>query len=92
MRFNARGLDGLLDGKAPGPPSKLNDAQSPSQTTSCGAYVRERQRPVRTDARLRSHYKLLALRVHARLIYSFRPTKIRGARTKLPHTLAANHS
>jgi transposase len=27
MRFNARGPDGLLDGKAPGQPSKLNDAQ-----------------------------------------------------------------
>jgi transposase len=27
MRFNARGPDGLLDGKAPGRPSKLNDAQ-----------------------------------------------------------------
>ncbi|WP_436438938.1 helix-turn-helix domain-containing protein, partial [Enterococcus faecium] len=26
-RFNARGLDGLLDGKAPGPRSRLNDAQ-----------------------------------------------------------------
>src|ERR1700735_2531518 len=27
MRFNAHGPDGLLDGKAPGQPSKLNDAQ-----------------------------------------------------------------
>jgi transposase len=27
MRFNARGPDGLLDGKAPGQPSKLDDAQ-----------------------------------------------------------------
>ena len=27
LRFNARGADGLLDGKAPGRPSKLNDAQ-----------------------------------------------------------------
>src|ERR1700688_4799801 len=27
MRFNARGPDGLLDGKAPGQPSKLNDGQ-----------------------------------------------------------------
>src|ERR1700722_15518075 len=27
VRFNARGPDGLLDGKAPGQPSKLNDAQ-----------------------------------------------------------------
>jgi transposase len=27
LRFNARGPDGLLDGKAPGQPSKLNDAQ-----------------------------------------------------------------
>jgi len=27
MRFNARGPDGLLDGKAPGKPSILNDAQ-----------------------------------------------------------------
>ena len=27
MRFNARGPDGLLDGKAPGQPSKLNNAQ-----------------------------------------------------------------
>jgi len=26
LRFNARGPDGLLDGKAPGQPSKLNDA------------------------------------------------------------------
>lgn len=27
VRFNARGPDGLLDGKAPGKPSRLNDAQ-----------------------------------------------------------------
>jgi len=27
LRFNARGPDGLLDGKSPGQPSKLNDAQ-----------------------------------------------------------------
>ena len=27
LRFNARGPDGLLDGKPPGQPSKLNDAQ-----------------------------------------------------------------
>ena len=27
LRFNAKGPDGLLDGKAPGQPSKLNDAQ-----------------------------------------------------------------
>lgn len=27
LRFNARGPDGLLDGKAPGPRSRLNDAQ-----------------------------------------------------------------
>jgi transposase len=27
IRFNARGPDGLLDGKAPGPRSRLNDAQ-----------------------------------------------------------------
>ena len=27
LRFNARGPDGLLNGKAPGQPSKLNDAQ-----------------------------------------------------------------
>src|SRR5262245_18857786 len=27
LRFNARGPGGLLDGKAPGQPSKLNDAQ-----------------------------------------------------------------
>jgi transposase len=27
LRFNARGPDGLLDGKAPGRPSKLKDAQ-----------------------------------------------------------------
>ena len=27
VRFNARGPDGLLDGKAPGPPSRLNEAQ-----------------------------------------------------------------
>ena len=27
VRFNARGPDGLLDGKAPGQPSKLDDAQ-----------------------------------------------------------------
>ena len=27
MRFNARGPDGLLDGKAPGRPSKLDDGQ-----------------------------------------------------------------
>ena len=27
LRFNARGPDGLVDGKAPGQPSKLNDAQ-----------------------------------------------------------------
>ena len=30
MRFNARGPDGLLDGKAPGQPSKLDDAQRQS--------------------------------------------------------------
>src|SRR5664280_2735931 len=27
LRFNARGPDGLLDGKPPGQPSKLNDGQ-----------------------------------------------------------------
>ena len=27
LRFNARGPDGLIDGKAPGKPSRLNDAQ-----------------------------------------------------------------
>ncbi len=27
IRFNARGPDGLLDGKAPGPRSRLNDTQ-----------------------------------------------------------------
>jgi len=27
LRFNARGPDGLLDGKSPGQPCKLNDAQ-----------------------------------------------------------------
>jgi transposase len=27
LRFNARGPDGLIDGKAPGKPPKLNDAQ-----------------------------------------------------------------
>ncbi|MFZ3584834.1 helix-turn-helix domain-containing protein, partial [Loktanella sp. DJP18] len=27
MRFNARGPDALIDGKPPGPRSKLNDAQ-----------------------------------------------------------------
>src|SRR5208282_1786788 len=27
LRFNARGPEGLLDGKSPGQPSKLNDAQ-----------------------------------------------------------------
>src|SRR5476649_2686799 len=27
VRFNARGADGLLNGKSPGQPSKLNDAQ-----------------------------------------------------------------
>jgi putative transposase len=27
LRFNARGPDGLLDGKSPGQPSKLNDGQ-----------------------------------------------------------------
>src|ERR1700735_1053129 len=27
LRFNARGPDGLLDGKSPGKPPKLNDAQ-----------------------------------------------------------------
>ena len=27
LRFNARGPDGLLDGKSPGRPSRLNDAQ-----------------------------------------------------------------
>jgi transposase len=27
LRFNARGPDGLLNGKAPGQPSKLNDIQ-----------------------------------------------------------------
>ena len=28
LRFNARGPDGLLNGKAPGQPSKLNDAHA----------------------------------------------------------------
>ena len=27
LRFNAKGPDGLVDGKAPGQPAKLNDAQ-----------------------------------------------------------------
>src|ERR1700674_174335 len=27
LRFNARGPDGLLDGKSPGQPSRLNDGQ-----------------------------------------------------------------
>src|ERR1019366_9370887 len=27
LRFNARGADGLLNGKSPGQPSKLNDVQ-----------------------------------------------------------------
>ena len=27
LRFNARGSDGLLDGKSPGQPSRLNDPQ-----------------------------------------------------------------
>ncbi len=27
LRFNARGPDGLIDGKAPGKPSQLNDEQ-----------------------------------------------------------------
>ncbi len=27
LRFNARGSDGLIDGKSPGQPSRLNDAQ-----------------------------------------------------------------
>jgi transposase len=27
LKFNARGPDGLIDGKAPGKPSRLNDAQ-----------------------------------------------------------------
>ena len=27
LRFNVRGPDGLLDGKSPGQPSKLNDVQ-----------------------------------------------------------------
>ena len=27
LRFNAKGPDGLVDGKAPGQPPKLNDAQ-----------------------------------------------------------------
>ena len=27
LRFNAKGPDGLIDGKAPGQPSKLNDGQ-----------------------------------------------------------------
>ena len=30
LRFNARGPDGLLNGKAPGQPSKLNDSQRQS--------------------------------------------------------------
>jgi transposase len=30
LRFNARGPDGLLNGKAPGQPSRLNDAQRQS--------------------------------------------------------------
>lgn len=32
LRFNARGPDGLLNGKAPGQPSKLNDLQRQSIT------------------------------------------------------------
>src|ERR1022692_484956 len=30
LRFNARGPDGLLDGKSPGQPSKLNHTQAPA--------------------------------------------------------------
>ena len=30
LRFNARGPDGLLDGKAPGRPCKLDDGQRPA--------------------------------------------------------------
>jgi transposase len=32
LRFNARGPDGLFDGKSPGQPSKLNDAQRQAVT------------------------------------------------------------
>ena len=44
LRFNARGPDGLLNGKSPGQPSKLNDAQRqaiarmiPSRATAHGS-------------------------------------------------------
>ena len=33
LRFNARGPDGLIDGKAPGKPSRLNDAQRAALVT-----------------------------------------------------------
>ena len=38
VRFNARGPDGLLDGKAPGQRSRLNDAQRRAlvETVECG--------------------------------------------------------
>jgi transposase len=35
LRFNARGLDGLLDGKSLGQPSKLNDVQRQVAFVNC---------------------------------------------------------
>src|SRR5262249_6799439 len=42
LRFNARGPGGLLDGKAPGQPSKLNDAQrqAVAEASPCGSRAR----------------------------------------------------
>ena len=37
VRFNARGPDGLLDGKAPGNKSKLNDAQRQARAAILGS-------------------------------------------------------
>jgi hypothetical protein len=37
LRFNARGPDGLLDGKSTGQPSKLNDTQRQATFQSAGA-------------------------------------------------------
>jgi transposase len=35
FRFNARGLDGLLDGKSPGQPSNLHDVQRQVAFVNC---------------------------------------------------------
>lgn len=52
VRFNARGPEGLLDGKAPGRQSLLNDAQRRAlvETVECGSGRRTRSRGAGPDA------------------------------------------